>query len=107
VTPYHHRLDWQMWFAALSRVDRQPWLIHLVAKLLAGDATIKTLLERDPFPDAPPRWIRVVLFRYEFTRLGDGSDAWWTRTPAGMYLRPLRADDPDLAAFLLGRGLAR
>src|SRR5262249_23220118 len=51
VTPYHERLDWQMWFAALSSPERQPWIVHLVYRLLHGDRGIRTLLARDPFPD--------------------------------------------------------
>ena len=34
VSPYHYRIDWQIWFAAMSSIGREPWLIHLVAKLL-------------------------------------------------------------------------
>ncbi|MCZ7679626.1 MAG: lipase maturation factor family protein [Sandaracinaceae bacterium] len=34
--PYHHRLDWQMWFASLSDQEDEPWIVHLVAKLPRG-----------------------------------------------------------------------
>lgn len=107
ITPYHYRADWQIWFAAQSTVDQEPWLIHLVAKLLQGDRGVKRLLARDPFPDRPPRYVRIDLYRYEFTRLGDGSGAWWKRTYLGEYLRPVSAEDPDLRRFLTAYGWAR
>ncbi|HEX6764274.1 MAG TPA: lipase maturation factor family protein, partial [Polyangiaceae bacterium] len=36
VTPYHYRLDWQLWFAGLSNLRREPWIMHLAYKLLEG-----------------------------------------------------------------------
>jgi hypothetical protein len=104
ISPYHYRFDWQIWFAAMSSYDEEPWLVHAVYKLLLGDRGVKTFFSLDPFPDEPPRWIRARLFRYEFTRIGDGSGAWWRRTEEGEYLRPLRVDDPDLIDFLRANG---
>ena len=34
VAPHQPRLDWQMWFAALSAYQNEPWFVHLAAKLL-------------------------------------------------------------------------
>ncbi len=100
ISPYHYRLDWQIWFAAMSSIEYEPWLVRLVGKLLHGDRDVKPLLARDPFPDAPPRFIRAELWHYEFTRPGDGSGAWWRRTRARTYLRPVSLDDPELRRFL-------
>lgn len=100
ITPYHYRLDWQIWFAAMSRYERQPWLVHFVDKLLRGDRGARSLLARDPFPDSPPRYIRAELYRYEFTRIGDGSGAFWRRTRVGEYMPPVSASDPGLRRFL-------
>jgi hypothetical protein len=100
VAPYHWRLDWQLWFAAMSDIEREPWLVRLVWKLLRGDADVKPLLARDPFPDAPPRFIRIELWRYELTRPGDGDPAWWRRTRIGEYMRPIALDDPALRRFI-------
>ena len=100
ISPYHYRLDWQIWFAAMSSIGREPWLVALVGKLLRGDADLKPLLAVDPFPEAPPRFVRATLWRYEFTRPGDGDPAWWRRTFAREYLRPVSLDDPELARFL-------
>jgi hypothetical protein len=97
ISPYHYRLDWQLWFAAMSTINREPWLVRLIVKLLRGDADVKPLLAVDPFPTTPPRFIRATLWRYEFTRPGDGSAAWWRRTFVREYLRPIALDEPALA----------
>ena len=35
--PYHLRLDWLMWFAAMGPYQGSPWFVNLTAKLLQGD----------------------------------------------------------------------
>jgi hypothetical protein len=105
VSPYHYRLDWQMWFAAMSSYEDEPWIAVLVDELLRGDRAVAPLLARDPFPDAPPRFVRAELYRYELTRRGDAPGTWWRRTRIGEYMRPMSKDDPELAAFLRERGL--
>ncbi|MDH5672027.1 MAG: lipase maturation factor family protein [Myxococcales bacterium] len=104
ITPYHHRLDWQMWFAALGDYTREPWLLHLIYKLLNGDAGARSLIAHDPFEQKPPRYIRAAFYRYRFTRLGDGSDAFWQRERIGNYLEPLSLRHPGLTRFLVERG---
>ncbi len=106
ISPYHYRADWQIWFAAMGRANQEPWLIHLVDKLLRGDPGVKSLLAVDPFPDNPPRYIRALRYRYTFTRPGDGSPDWWRRTLLGPYLPPMSADDPDLQSYLRAQDLA-
>jgi Lipase maturation factor len=103
VSPYHYRLDWQMWFvgndaARGEAIEDEPWLVHLVWQLLEGEDAPRRLLARDPFPNEAPRWIRAGLWRYRFTsRLADG---WWQRERVGEYLRPLSADDPGLREYV-------
>jgi Lipase maturation factor len=88
ITPYHYRLDWQMWFAGLGDATQQPWFRGLVNKLLRAEPSVRALLARDPFGNTPPRYIRAELYEYRFTRIGDGRDAWWTRKRVGPYLHP-------------------
>jgi len=107
ITPYHYRLDWQLWFAAKSNVDRQPWFLHLVDKLLRGEETPKSLLARDPFPDKPPRFLRAKLYRYRFTHIGDGKNAWWDRQYVREWMRPIGKDDPQLERMLVAYGLKK
>src|SRR5207245_32938 len=94
VSPYHYRLDWQMWFAAMPGAGTPLWLVRMVAKLLDGDRAVRGLLAHGPFEDRPPRWIRGRYYRYQFTRWGE--PGWWRRTLVGEYLPPLAADSPEL-----------
>ncbi len=91
VAPYHLRLDWLMWFAALSPRYGEPWMAPLLRRLLAGDQDILRLLRRNPFPAAPPTYLRITRYRYRFTsrRQRRETGAWWDRTPAGEYLEPV------------------
>jgi lipase maturation factor len=87
VSPYHWRLDWQMWFAAMSPAEFHPWIFVLVQRLLEGEKRILRLFARNPFPNAPPRFIRADWYRYQFTKPGE--HGWWVRTYAGEYLPPI------------------
>jgi hypothetical protein len=92
VAPYHLRLDWLMWFAAMGNASDYPWFSTLVVKLLQGDQAVLGLLSRNPFPDRPPRWIRAQLYLYHFTSADERrlTGAWWTRMPAGRYFPEVR-----------------
>ncbi len=96
IAPYHLRLDWLMWFAALSARYAEPWFLVLVAKLLENDPATVKLLRRVPFPQAPPAFIRARFYEYRFTtwRERRATGAWWKRTLVGDFLRPtsLRRD---------------
>jgi hypothetical protein len=100
VAPYQYRIDWQMWFAAMSDYRREPWIINLVYKLLSNDRAVIGLLEKNPFPDHPPKYIRAELYRYEFTTWDERKTGWWKRTRARPYLPPLSADDDAVLQFL-------
>jgi hypothetical protein len=104
ITPYHYRLDWQMWFAALGNVSREPWIVNLAYKLLRAEPTVRALLAHDPFGNKPPRYVRADRYRYRFTRLGDASGAWWSRTRVGPYLPPLSLTHPGLREFIEAHG---
>jgi hypothetical protein len=107
ITPYHYRLDWQMWFAALSNYEQEPWIVHLVYKLLHNDAGVLSLMANRPFPHAPPRFIRAERYRYRFTRIGQMNGAYWQRERLAAYLPPLSLDSPSLLEFLGEQGFLR
>jgi hypothetical protein len=87
VAPHQPRLDWQMWFAALGRFRANPWFANTLVRLLQGSPEVLRLLETNPFPDAPPRYIRAVLYQYRFTDSATRkkSGDWWRRERLGMY----------------------
>jgi hypothetical protein len=89
VAPHQPRLDWQMWFAALDQVNRQEWFVNFLVRLLQGSPDVLALLDWNPFPDEPPRYVRAVLYQYHFTRSGDGTTGWWKREERGLYCPPL------------------
>ena len=103
-SPYHYRLDWQMWFAGLSDAAREPWIIKLVYELLTGNRTVSALLAKDPFRERPPRYVRALLYRYRFARRTTAAPVFWERELLGEYLRPLSKDDAELLSFLRRRG---
>jgi hypothetical protein len=90
--PYQYKIDWQMWFAAMSDARSEPWLVMFVLKLLEGDQDALSLLAGDPFAGQRPRFIRARYYRYQFVPKEMQTRAWWRRTEIGEYLPPLNAD---------------
>ncbi len=96
--PYHRRLDWLIWFAAMNDKIRDPWVVHLAAKLLDGDATIRELVI-DPFGGTPPKWIRMQRYRYWLQPYS--ADTWWRRQLVEpVWLEPISLTTPGLRETL-------
>jgi predicted DCC family thiol-disulfide oxidoreductase YuxK len=95
VEPHQPRLDWQMWFAALGSYRENPWLINFCVRLLQGSRETQSLLAGNPFPKAPPRYIRALLYEYHFTDWSTRrkTGAWWQRELKGQYLPVLALRD--------------
>jgi hypothetical protein len=85
--PHQPRLDWQMWVAALSGPERNPWFAQLLGRLLGGSPEVLALLEHNPFPDKPPQTVRAVLYSYRFTKPGE--PGWWQCEIVGLYHAPV------------------
>ncbi|MFF5701403.1 lipase maturation factor family protein [Streptomyces sp. NPDC012794] len=95
VAPYHLRLDWLLWFAALSPTYARTWFGPLLGKLLDNDPAVLKLLRDNPFPTAPPTHLRARLYHYRFTsrRERRATGAWWQRGLVAEYVPPVtRAD---------------
>ncbi len=88
VAPHKPRLDWQMWFAALSNYRENPWFTRLVIQLLKNSPDVTKLLADNPFPKNPPRYIRAIAYDYHFTTAAErqATGAWWKREERGIYL---------------------
>jgi Lipase maturation factor len=91
VAPYHLRLDWLMWFAAMSSPMYHEWFVPLLAKILEADRPTLRLLRRDPFAGKPPRFVRALLYLYRFTTPQEHREtgAWWHRELVGDYVPPV------------------
>jgi hypothetical protein len=89
--PHQPRLDWQLWFAALGTIYDSPWFVRFAERLLAGSPPVRRLLAGDPFPDAPPRYVRAVLYDYRFTdrQTRRETGAWWRRERVGLFCPPI------------------
>ena len=83
IEPAQPRLDWQMWFAALDTYQQNRWFVNFMIRLLKGEPAVTRLLQYNPFPNAPPKFIRARLFLYHFTHFGERG--WWTREDRGLY----------------------
>lgn len=88
VAPHQPRVDWQMWFAALSDYRRQNWFTNFCVRMLEGSPEVLRLLRTNPFPDAPPRFLRAAAYRYHFTNWQEKKEtgAWWKREREGLYM---------------------
>ncbi len=84
IAPWQPRLDWQMWFASLSNCANSTWVLELQQKLLTNTPVVLKLFETNPFPNAPPRFMRTRTFEYRFAPWSE-KGVWWTRTETGPY----------------------
>ncbi|HEY2029696.1 MAG TPA: lipase maturation factor family protein [Myxococcales bacterium] len=89
--PYHLRLDWLMWFAAISPSYAAPWFVPFVRKLLENDKATLRLLGPNPFAAEPPLAVRATLYRYRFSSIRERREtgAVWVRTKVEEFLPPL------------------
>ena len=76
-----------MWFAALDDVRGEPWFLNFLARLLQGSPPVLGLMNGNPFPDSPPRYVRAKLFQYHFTNFAERGQtgAWWKRDGEEVY----------------------
>ncbi|MGH9557827.1 MAG: lipase maturation factor family protein [Bryobacteraceae bacterium] len=106
IAPYHLRLDWLMWFAALSSYYQHPWFLNFLAKLLENDRAVLGLLRSNPFPDAPPTYVRANLYEYRFTTPGERARTgqWWTREFEQIYFPPVSLQTAGFRGLLERQG---
>jgi hypothetical protein len=100
IAPYQPRIDWQIWFAAMASPAEYPWTLHFVWKLLHNDPGTLSLIAHNPFPNAPPHYIRARLYRYRFARLNESG--WWRREEIDEWLPALSVDNENFRQVLTG-----
>jgi Lipase maturation factor len=84
--PHQPRLDWQMWFAALDDPRYLPWFSRFLERLLKNEPTVTALLEKNPFPDKPPVYVRAQFYDYTYPRSEEKAvGRWWSRRLLGLY----------------------
>ncbi|XP_070200054.1 lipase maturation factor 2-like isoform X2 [Littorina saxatilis] len=105
VAPHQPRLDWQMWFAALSNYQNNPWFVTLIYRLLNNQPEVLELMADNPFPDKAPNYVRATLYHYHYTandpkKKGYSAVDWWTRKKQAEYVPPMSKDQTTLKDFL-------
>lgn len=85
--PYQPRFDWNLWFASLGSWQEYPIVPRTEERLLENDRVVLDLFAGNPFPNAPPRFVRAVLWQYWFStpeqKASEG--IWWRRQLLGTY----------------------
>ncbi len=99
ITPYHYHLDWQIWFSGMHQHLDEEWLFRLVVRLLQNEQVIKDLFAMNPFGDAPPKFIKMDLYKYEFTGLPAWPQRWWKRQLVREYMPPVSLDNPQAQKY--------
>lgn len=86
VAPHQPRLDWQMWFAALGTFEQNHWFKNFMMRLLQGSPDVLALLDHNPFPNRPPKYVRAVMYQYFFSTPKERKEkgVWWRK----VYKRP-------------------
>ena len=96
VAPHQPRLDWQMWFAALNPPRAEPWLVALLRRMLEGSPAVLRLFDDKTLLAKPPRYVRLVMYEYEFTTPDEAAAAGkasWKRERRGELTRPLSLEN--------------
>ncbi len=92
VAPYQPRLDWQMWFAALSNYQTNPWFVNLSSATPAGFARRRGIAWHEPVsrstaPLHSGNRLRVHLHRLgnppPHRRLVEAGTAWFVLASGG------------------------
>ena len=85
--PYQPRFDWNLWFASLGDWRQNDIVPLTEERLLENDPDVLALFKGNPFADAPPRYLRAVLWQYWFTTEADKQKTGnsWTREYLGLY----------------------
>jgi len=93
--PYQPRFDWNLWFASLSTWRQEPIVPRTEQALLRGDMDVLLLFAGNPFPKAPPKQVRAVLWQYWFTTPEEkrAQRLWWRREQLGLYAPVLEQEE--------------
>jgi predicted DCC family thiol-disulfide oxidoreductase YuxK len=89
--PHQPRLDWQMWFAALDDPRRLRWFPRFLERILQNEPSVMALLEKNPFPEKPPIFVRARFYDYTFADSAEkATGVWWDRRLLGLYFPAAR-----------------
>ena len=99
--PYQPRFEWNLWFASLGDWQQNDIVPLTEERLLENDPDVLALFRANPFKQAPPRYVRAVLWQYWFTSMEEKrrTGNWWKRDLLGLYAPELtRKTDGNFGA---------
>lgn len=102
--PYQPRFDWNLWFASLGSWRDNVMVPNTEIRLLSNDRPVLSLFAGNPFPRAPPKEVRAVLWQYWFTSIAEKrrTGDWWRRKFLGLYAPTLeRHDDGTISVVAM------
>lgn len=87
ISPYQPRIDWQMWFLPFDDFEAEQWFHQFLYHLLKGTPAVVNLIRHNPFPDAPPKYIRALAYDYKFSTAQQKKELgwWWQRQYMGPF----------------------
>jgi len=85
--PYQPRFEWNLWFASLGQWRQYRFVLWTEERLLVNEPDVLQLFASNPFPAAPPKQVRAVIYRYYFTDMKTKREQglWWRRDLLGNY----------------------
>ena len=85
--PYQPRFEWNLWFASLGTWRENPFVVRTEVELLLNSRDVLALFRSNPFPTAPPKQVRAVIWQYWFTDRATkrAIGNWWRREYRGLY----------------------
>lgn len=91
ISPYQPRIDWQAWFLPLGGYRYDAWLTNFIYHLLQGTPEVLKLIRHNPFPDAPPKFVRSVMYEYTFSSFKEKKEHgwWWRREFIDLFTEPM------------------
>jgi hypothetical protein len=94
--PYQPRFEWNLWFASLGNWRDNMFVVSSEERLLANSHDVLALFIGNPFGDAPPKFVRSVIYQYWFTSMAGkrATGMWWRRKFLGLY-GPVLTYGPD------------
>jgi hypothetical protein len=100
--PYQPRFEWNLWFASLGDWQQSNFVALTEERLLENDPDVLKLFRGNPFGQAPPRYVKAVLWQYWFTSIDEKrrTGNWWRRNPMGLYAPVMtRVEDGKFGAI--------
>ncbi len=102
--PYQPRFEWNLWFASLGSWRDSRFVVWTEERLLKNEPDVLALFASNPFPNAPPREVRTIIYQYWITdlRTKRATGNWWRREELGEFAPALETEPNGKIAVVGG-----